>query len=160
FSGVYDLPFGRGKRYARDASGALNHIVGGWQINWNFNWQSGRPLGQPGGLEPIAGASATLPHPTPDRWVNTCYVGPNGHLQKCVAGESPAWRQRPPFTLRTTPLRFDDIRVPWKPTLDASAFKYFDLPRKMRCELRIEAFNLTNTVIFPAPNTTFNDANF
>jgi hypothetical protein len=84
----------------------------------------------------------------------------NGAQQKCQPGESPVWRQRPPFTLRTTQLRFADIRVPWKPTLDASVFKYVELPHKMRTEIRIEAFNLTNTVIFPAPNTTFNDANF
>ena len=160
FSGVYDLPFGRGRSYGRNVSGAVNRIIGGWQINWNFNWQSGRPLGQPGGLEPIAGMSAALPHPTPERWFNTCYVDLNGALQKCLPGESPVWRQRPPFTLRTTPLRFDDIRVPWKPTVDASVFKRFDLPRTLRFEVRIEAFNLTNSVIFPAPNTTFNDANF
>jgi hypothetical protein len=30
----------------------------------------------------------------------------------------------------------------------------------MRLEIRLEAFNLTNTAIFGPPNTTFNDANF
>ena len=81
-------------------------------------------------------------------------------LQKCQPGESPVWRQRPPFTLRTTPLRFDDIRVPWKPTLDASLFKHVQLTRRTRLEIPVEAFNLTNTVIFAGPNTTFNDSNF
>ena len=81
----------------------------------------------------------------------------NGALQKCQPGESPVWRQRPPFTLRTTPLRFDDIRVPWKPTLDASLFKHVDVSRRMRLEIRLEAFNVTNTVIFGPPNTTFNE---
>ena len=160
FNGVYQLPFGRGQMFGSNAGTALNRIVGGWQFNWNFNWQSGRPLGMPGGVEPVAGTSATLANPTPDRWFNTCYADLNGALQKCLPGESPVWRQRPPFTLRTTPLRFDDIRVPWKPTLDASVFKHLELTRRTRLEIRLEAFNLTNTVIFGPPNTTFNDANF
>jgi outer membrane receptor protein involved in Fe transport len=160
FNGVYELPFGRGQPVGRDAGSALNRLVGGWQVNWNFNWQSGRPLGMPGGVEPVPGTSATLTDASADRWFNTCYVDLTGALQKCQPGESPVWRQRPPFTLRTTPLRFDDIRVPWKPALDASLFKHVDVSRRMRLEIRLEAFNLTNTVIFEAPNTTFNDANF
>jgi Carboxypeptidase regulatory-like domain/TonB dependent receptor len=160
FNGVYELPFGRGQPIGREMGSALNRLVGGWQFNWNFNWQSGRPLGMPGSLEPIPGTSAKLPDPTADRWFNTCYVDLSGALQKCQPGESPAWRQRPPFTLRTTPLRFDGIRVPWKPALDASLFKHVEVSRRVRLEIRLEAFNLTNTVIFASPNTTFNDANF
>jgi hypothetical protein len=160
FSGVYELPFGNGRTFGGGATGILNQIIGGWQANWNFNWQSGRPLGTPGGLEPIAGKSAKLSDPTPERWFNTCYTDLNGALQKCLPGEEPVWRQRPNFTLRTTPNRFDDIRVPWKPTLDASLFKNVALPGRMRVEVRVEAFNLMNINIIPAPNTTFNDANF
>ena len=160
FNGVYELPIGRGKAIGRNAGRAVDRVGGGWQFNWNFNWQSGRPLGTPGGLEPIPGTSARLENPTPDRWFNTCYTDLNGVPQKCQPGESPVWRQRPPFTLRTTPLRFNDIRVPWRPTLDASLFKHVDLPSRARLEIRLEAFNLTNTVIVPPPNTTFNDANF
>ena len=160
FNGVYELPFGRGRPIGRNIGSALNRLAGGWQFNWNFNWQSGRPLGMPGGLEPIPGTSAKLPNPTPDRWFNTCYVDLSGALQKCEPGESPVWHQRPPFTLRTTPLRFDYIRVPWKPTLDASLFKHVDVSRRIRLEIRLEAFNLTNTVIYGSPNTTFNNANF
>ena len=160
FNGVYQLPFGRDQLIGRNVSPTLNRLVGGWQFNWNFNWQSGRPVSMPGGVEPIAGTSARLANPTPDRWFNTCYVDLNGAQQKCQPGESPVWRQRPPFTQRTTPLRFPDVRVPWKPTLDASIFKHVELSRRTRLEIRVEAFNLTNTVIFAGPNTTFNDANF
>ena len=75
-------------------------------------------------------------------------------------GDSPVWRQRPQFTLRTTPHRFDDIRVPWRPTLDATLSKRFALPHGMRFDFRAEAFNLTNIAIFAAPNTNANEANF
>ncbi|MGH9195090.1 MAG: TonB-dependent receptor domain-containing protein, partial [Acidimicrobiia bacterium] len=89
FSGVYELPFGQGKAFGTSATGLMNHLIGGWQANWSFNWQSGRPVDQPGGLEPIPGTSAKLKEPTPDRWFNTCYLNLNGQPQRCVPGESP-----------------------------------------------------------------------
>lgn len=159
-SGVYHLPFGSGKKFGGSASGLLDHLIGGWQANWSFNWQSGRPVDQPGGLEPIAGKTAKLDNPTPDRWFNTCYVDLSGNLQKCLPGEEPVWRQRPPFTQRTTPNRFDGILRPWKPTLDASVFKNFAIANARRLEFRLEAFNVTNTSIFDTPSTDFQSANF
>ena len=38
---VYDLPFGRGKRFATDAGGILDRVVGGWQISSTVRVQSG-----------------------------------------------------------------------------------------------------------------------
>jgi hypothetical protein len=159
FSGVYELPFGNGRTFGGKATGFVDRLIGGWQANWNFNWQSGRPVDQPGGLEHIPGTSAKLDSPTPDRWFNTCYIDLSGTPQKCLAGEEAVWRQRPPFTQRTTPNRFDDILRPWKPTLDASIFKNTSFAGK-RLEFRLEAFNVTNVAIFDTPNTDFQSANF
>ena len=158
FSGKWELPFGKGRRFGGDAGGFRQVLLGGWEVNWDLAVQSGRPLDQPGGLEPIA--SARLDHPTPERWFNTCYLDLSGVAQKCLAGETPVWRQRPPFTLRTTPNRFSDIRVPWKPTLDASVFKTLRFNDRYRLQLRFEAFNAFNSVIYPPPNTDFASQNF
>ena len=40
---VYDLPFGRGKTFAGNASRALDFLIGGWEINSLTNWSSGLP---------------------------------------------------------------------------------------------------------------------
>jgi hypothetical protein len=40
---VYDLPMGSGKAWASD-SGAVNKLIGGWQIGSIFTWQSGTPF--------------------------------------------------------------------------------------------------------------------
>lgn len=40
---VYDLPFGRGQRWL-NSGGALNRLVGGWQLTAIQNYQSGNPL--------------------------------------------------------------------------------------------------------------------
>ena len=41
YNGIYDLPFGRGKAVAKDASGALNAVIGGWQVAFIGDWRSG-----------------------------------------------------------------------------------------------------------------------
>ncbi len=41
WNGIYDLPFGKGKRFVSNASRALNLVVGGWQLAFIGTWQSG-----------------------------------------------------------------------------------------------------------------------
>ena len=43
FSPLYELPFGRGKKYMGDASKMMNYLIGGWQISNTTNWSSGLP---------------------------------------------------------------------------------------------------------------------
>ena len=156
-SGIYDLPFGKGRKFGGDARGIVNHFISGWQINAIFTVQSGRPLDQPD-LERLG--SAKLDNPTFDRYFNTCYRDVNGNPQRCLSGETPVWFQRAPFTLRTTPNRFSDIRVPWRPTMDASLFKNIKISERFTLQYHFETFNTLNTVIFEPPNTGFASANF
>jgi len=39
---VYELPFGRGKRFAANVGGLMDRIVGGWQVQGTMRLQSGR----------------------------------------------------------------------------------------------------------------------
>jgi hypothetical protein len=41
--GLYELPFGRGRRWSTE-SGALDRIIGGWNVSWVFEAMSGLPL--------------------------------------------------------------------------------------------------------------------
>jgi hypothetical protein len=43
FNTVYELPFGKGKKYMGDSSRALDYAVGGWQLSNTTNWSSGLP---------------------------------------------------------------------------------------------------------------------
>ena len=43
FNPIYELPFGRGKKYMGDASKAKDYIIGGWQVSNTTNWSSGLP---------------------------------------------------------------------------------------------------------------------
>jgi hypothetical protein len=43
-SSVYELPYGRGKRFGSTIPAALDKLVGGWQVNGIFQIQSGFPF--------------------------------------------------------------------------------------------------------------------
>jgi len=40
---VYELPFGKGKKYMGDVSNAMDYLLGGWQLSNTTNWSSGLP---------------------------------------------------------------------------------------------------------------------
>src|SRR5208282_3733117 len=44
FSGTYELPFGKGKRFMSDASSVQDKLVGGWSVNWTTTLQGGQPI--------------------------------------------------------------------------------------------------------------------
>lgn len=41
---VYELPFGAGKAFLKNAGGGWNRVIGGWQINGITSLQTGRPF--------------------------------------------------------------------------------------------------------------------
>ena len=41
---VYNLPFGSGEKFASNATGVKNAVVGGWQVNGIYTWQRGFPI--------------------------------------------------------------------------------------------------------------------
>ena len=60
-NGTYDLPFGKGKRFASN-SGVADKVIGGWSVGTIANWQTGGPYQLLGGFN-TSMAQATL------RWV-------------------------------------------------------------------------------------------
>ncbi len=44
FGWVYQLPFGKGKKYGSGASSFVDHLISGWQISGVQTYQQGRPL--------------------------------------------------------------------------------------------------------------------
>lgn len=41
---VYELPFGKGKRFGNSLPAALEHVVGGWSVAGNAFYETGRPI--------------------------------------------------------------------------------------------------------------------
>ena len=43
-SGIWEFPFGKNRKWGGGWNGALDGVLGGWQLNAIFQWQSGRPI--------------------------------------------------------------------------------------------------------------------
>ena len=41
WNGIYDLPFGKGKKFGNGSSRAVNALIGGWQVAFIGEWRSG-----------------------------------------------------------------------------------------------------------------------
>jgi hypothetical protein len=144
--GTYDLPFGRGKRFANSRNSVVNAVIGGWQLNGNLTLQSGFPVPFPNAA-PVAARSAKLPSDerSNERWYDTS-LWRDPATGRTVPAQAP-------FTLRTFPTRFPDVRFGSLRNLDLSLFKDFAITERIRLNLRVENYNITNTPWFPRTGT-------
>jgi hypothetical protein len=164
-SGVYQLPFGRGQRFAGDVGTGWNMLLGGWEYNWIARFQSGLPINYPGNVDLLA--DPTIENRTFDRWFNTCVRQLNGTNRQPNAARNgfepctnPAWVIRGADTLRTIPFRTGQIREHTVPQIDMSLNKSFAFSERYRAQFRVEAFNVTNSPLFGQPNNDPNSTNF
>jgi hypothetical protein len=162
-SGILELPFGKGRPFLSDASGILEALVGGWQIQGVYTYQAGFPVqfGNPAtgtSFAPTAsdlfynGGDIAINNPTTDRWFNTDV------FTSVLNGSST--NATPVNHLRTLPMRFDDVRRDSINNIDLSLIKDVDLGRDIKLQLRAEFINAFNEAYFPLPvvgatSTTF-----
>ncbi len=151
FSYFYELPFGKGKAFGGNASGALNQIIANWQVAGIITASTGNYLSAIDSSTNIAnsdggGVVATVTRPN--------RVGdPNG--KPCAAG---ALFNTCAFATNTVLGTFGNagrniIRAPGFQNWDFSVFKSFPVNEKYRFEFRGEFFNIwnhTNLLFAPA----------
>lgn len=143
FSGVWDIPFGRGRHFYKQPMKWIDPVVSGWGVNWIYRFVSGNPLTKPN-TQFLCDSYATAGQ-TPDRWFNndtTCY------------------RSWPGYTLRTAEDRFSNIRNMDMPSLNLAMSKQFRLSENWKLFFKAEAFNVTNTPFFGAAETNYQNVRF
>jgi hypothetical protein len=149
---VYELPFGRGRKWAGDISPTADAVLGGWQFNATHNVSSGIPFnvgyrdsgadrdtgpGRPNLIgDPKAGGG------TRDRWFNTTPIGTSGS----------AFGRPAVGTFGN--LERNALRIPYYRRTDASLFKHFRVGGTRDLEVRVEAVNLFNVVNLGYPDST------
>ena len=123
---VYDLPFGKGRKYMGSANKVVDGVLGGWSVSTLLQYNTGLYL-RFGGL--LVSGDPTLSNPTAARWFDTS-----------------VFKQLPAFTRRTNPLQFGNLKGPRFVNVDTTISKQFSiLPEgRLKFELRGEAYNLTN----------------
>jgi hypothetical protein len=155
-SALYELPFGRGRKFGASASGLLDAVLGGWQVNGILIVQSGTPLtisasNTAGLFNPVTRANWNGQDPRLD--------GPGEErLQRWF--DTSAFSQPAAFTFGNAGATFPLLRTDSVRNLDFSLFKLFALPRGLRLQARIEVFNALNRVQFGSPNTSVTSSSF
>ena len=137
FSGVFEVPVGKGKKFGSDLPRVAEMAIGGWQLNWNLTLQSGWAIDYPNAKQAVAGdARPTDEQKNQGLLFNTSlWKDPNtGNLV----------RAQEQFTLRDFPTRFSNVRVPGYQNLDASVSKYFPITESVRAQFRVEMVNAFN----------------
>ena len=143
FSGVWDLPFGKGRHFFTATNRWLDAVIGGWTMNFIYRYNSGFPVA---GVNAVSScAELLIPNQTHDEWFN--------NTKGC-------YKALPSYTLRTAPDRYPWLRQMDNTTVNLSGAKTFHVTERWRFDLRAEAFNLFNHPLYGAPDTTYTDARF
>ena len=139
-NGIWELPFGKGRRYGAGVSPAMDALIGGWQFQGIYAYQTGFPITGwgnlifTGNLDDIASDNPTL-----TQWFNT------------EAGFNKVSAQALGSNVRTFPLRIDSVRGDSVQNLDVSVLKNVTLSGQQRLQFRFEAINALNRAQFPIP---------
>ncbi len=149
-SGIAELPFGKGRKFASDLPRWADTLVGGWQIAFIVQRQTGPPIGFGNVIfnGDIKSLKLDGDQRDVDRWFNID-AGFNRNAGQQLASK-----------VRTFPLRFSGLRADDQQRWDFSLSKKFIITERINASLRAEAFNLLNHVNFSGPNTNPTDTNF
>ncbi|MDE3167689.1 MAG: TonB-dependent receptor, partial [Acidobacteriota bacterium] len=140
-SGIYELPFGKGKAFLPGAKAAVQQIAGGWQLQFTAQMNTGAPLSFGNALLLSDLSSLPTSNQTLNEWFNIDSFNRNSAQQLAS-------------NLRALSTRFSGVRAPGVEDWDISAVKNFTFREKWRLQFRAEALNALNHSNLNPPNTT------
>ncbi|MGH9675091.1 MAG: carboxypeptidase regulatory-like domain-containing protein [Bryobacteraceae bacterium] len=139
-AGTYDFPIGKGHRIGSTMHPVLNAVIGGWQVSGIYSYRSGEFIRFP--AAEVVG-DPFIDNPGPGKWFNT-----------------DAFRVLPAFTPRTNPQQYSGVTGPIFWNADGTVSKTFPVKERYKLEFRLEAYNLTNSLMWGPPNTSIGNALF
>ncbi len=150
---TYDLPFGKGRKWASGMPYLADLFLSGWNVAGNYNRRRGLPLDFPNAA-PLASRSAKLTDGQRDemarqqgkeKWDLSYLPFFDTSVFPRVAGPVP-------FTLRDFPTRFPDVRAYGLNNLDFTIAKQFTIfkrgDRPVKAEYRADWLNAFNNTYF------------
>lgn len=161
---VYDLPFGRGRRFLGD-NRVLGAIVGGFQFNALIGFGNGLPLtitqnrlnlvlnDQRPNVRDASNLSGRL---------DESLVDPNrlGAVRYLIPANDPRFPFERSSATEIGSLGRNTVREPGYKNLNLSLFREFRFTEQTRLQARLEAFNALNLVNLGAPVTNIDNAEY
>jgi outer membrane receptor protein involved in Fe transport len=161
FTEVYELPFGKGKKWGSDVGRAGDLLIGGWSINSATTFASGLPFTP--GLASCGSTSDVGPckpdlvgslkggtrSGNPDNagyWFQTT----NGVLLSAPGATAGPWRQ--PQVEAFGNIGRNALRGPKLYDSDFSLFKTLSLTERLKTQFQFQAFNVFNHVNYDRPD--------
>ena len=149
FTGMYELPFGKGKPLFGNAGRAVDLIVGGWSINGIYTYQSGEPFTVRSG---VLTANATAQSRAA---LKPGVTLPEAQLQEKAGVIGPVFFQNADAFTFPDPgsvgLGRNIFQGPSFWNVDASIAKGFQITERVRAVFRTEFFNALNHPNFRNP---------
>jgi hypothetical protein len=162
-NGIYELPFGRGKSFGKNAGGFLNAFIGGWQLGGIFAYRSGLPFSTNTGSFPVGfsfNSPAVLNSSNMTALQQQINDADDGTIQFFNDQDAASDAVRNP--LHGEIGNRNVLRGPSFWNVDTSLLKNFRLPGSegTRLQFRWEAYNLFNHNNFGLPNANINSPLF
>ena len=154
----YELPVGKGRKWLSGASGAMDRLLGGWQIAAVTTFKSGLPFTPTvsgdrantgaGGQRPNVNGAPFAPHNL-SCWF---YTSANPTCKALFPNSTDVFTVPAQYTIGTggrNILRADNLIQ-----VDFSVLKDIPLTESTRLQFRSEFFNIANHPVFNAPGAT------
>jgi hypothetical protein len=153
---LYELPFGRSRRFLSGAPAVVDALLGGWQFNGITTLQAGTPLSIT--ANNTAGIFGARTQP------NSTGADPrlDGPVEDRLARyfDTSVYSQPAAFTFGNEPIVSPVLRAHGVRNFDLSLFKTFRVKQGIAAQFRVEALNAFNRVQFSAPNTSVTSSSF
>ncbi|MEN6533700.1 MAG: hypothetical protein ABFD89_08555, partial [Bryobacteraceae bacterium] len=151
-SGIWELPFGKGRRFGSNLPGVLNFFAGGWQFNGMVQRQSGPSLAWGDVWTLFSGDSTQVglskSERSVDRWFNT------------DAGFNKKSTDQLSRNIRVSPWYFSNLRADGQARWDFSLFKTFPIVERVNLQFRAETINAWNHPNLSTPVMTPTSSTF
>lgn len=180
---LYELPFGKGRKYARNLNGFTNALAGGWEVGGTWNGRTGLPIDlkvvRPDIVyrNTLTGAYVNAPvlvngSPATVPVVNVPGGGAFRNVRRpdVVAGVNPlitggdkrVYLNPAAFSMpapgRIGNLGRNALHGPGMTQFDLTLHKSFAVTERTKIEFRGEVYNLFNRANFANPPSTLNNA--
>ena len=148
---VYDLPFGKGRKFLNSSNPLVSHGLGGWQFASITVLQKGRPV-----LITAPDTTNLFNFSSTNGRANRVKdpVLPDGQQTLNNWFDTTAFQRTAPFTFGTDSVSQPRLRGPGRVNFDFSLIKNTRIKERFNLQYRAEFFNISNTPALDARGAT------